>query len=98
MLQAESSILVARFMISLKNGFKYKLNCPNWRGQISHRWDFVSILGFLAQLGKVLTWDHQIWNLLKRMHLLIPTLSIFGKILYSTKTSPFSPVLKMLSS
>jgi hypothetical protein len=32
MLQAESSILVARFMISLKNGSRYKLNHPNQRG------------------------------------------------------------------
>ena len=187
MLQAESSIFVARFTISLKNGSRYKLNetkrwqsrkyyfshhhwsshiwsyienftfpsldldspwkmgldtiwtmsigehdqTPSWctnhcfgystcyrqnqafswpdsrspwkmgpgtnwtiqigEGQISHRWGFASILGFLAQLGNVLTWDHQIWNLLKRTHLLIPILSILGNVLYPTKTPPFKP-------
>ena len=38
--------------------------------------DSISILHFLAQLGKVPAWDHQILNLLKKAHPVIPTSSI----------------------
>jgi hypothetical protein len=34
-------------------------------------------------------WDDQIWNLLKRMHLVIPILSILGQVSYVSK-SPLS--------
>ena len=38
----------------------------------------ISILHFLAQLWKVPAWDHQIWNLLKKAHPVIPISSILS--------------------
>jgi hypothetical protein len=46
MLQAESSILVAKFMIFLKNGSRYKLNHPNQRGSNFTLLDFHEYFGF----------------------------------------------------
>ena len=40
-------------------------------GQISHEQIYTNILPFIAALGKVPTWDHQIWNLLNGLMLLI---------------------------
>src|ERR1700679_3248091 len=64
----------------------------NGGGQISNRRLFVSISCFFAQLGKVPTWDHQIWNLLKKAHPVIPISSILGHILYASKSPPPYPI------
>jgi hypothetical protein len=41
-------------------------------GQISNHQGWVSILCFPAQLGKVSSWGHQIWNPLEMVHLMMP--------------------------
>jgi hypothetical protein len=46
MLQAESSILVARFMISSQMGPDTKLNHPNWRGSNFTPLGFRGYFGF----------------------------------------------------
>jgi hypothetical protein len=51
----------------------------------------ISILDLLAQLGKVPAWDHQIWNLLKKVHLVISIsyiLSWFWNVAGSSSNSP----------
>jgi hypothetical protein len=49
---------------------------------------FVSILGFLAQLGMVLTWDHQIWNLLNILPVWQYARDIFHVLPHKHKSIP----------
>ena len=57
-------------------------------GQVSNHWLSVSISHFTAYLGKISTWDHQIWILLENMHLVIYDISILDPLLYAPKTPP----------
>jgi hypothetical protein len=57
-------------------------------GQVSNCRLSASISHFTASLGKISTWDDQIWILLKNMHLVIDNISILDPILHAPTTPP----------
>jgi hypothetical protein len=52
MLQAKSHIFVARFIISSKNRFRYRLNHPNWRRLNFKQSVFHKYFGFSGPIRK----------------------------------------------
>ena len=66
----------------LKNRFWYKLNHRKQRRSNFTPSAFHMYFVFSGLLIKVSILDHQIWNLLKKAHLVIPILSILVHILY----------------
>jgi hypothetical protein len=77
-----------------KMGLGASWTIQNRGGQISYCQGFVSISCFPAQLGIVQWWEHQIWNLLKKVHPVMPRSSILGKILYAPKSPPSEPAVE----
>jgi hypothetical protein len=63
-----------------------------FRSQVLNILNFLNISHLIpSKSGNLSTWEHQIWNLLKNMHLEIPISFILDNILYSPKTLTLYP-------
>ena len=71
-----------------KTGPSASQTVPIGGGQISHEQIYANILPFIAALGKVPTWDHQIWNLVNGSMLLI-FFSLFWAKSYMWRKPPY---------